>query len=168
MAINAEDIIKASYVKGNMTAETRDEAIKEMLNIEAVAGNIGDINTVFDAVLAREAEFTTKLMDDISIPHAKSAEIKRAMVVIGKSKNGIEWRPEVDYKDSQEKDRVKVVFMILVPGQQPGNEHLKILALLARCLSRKDFRESIIETEDPQTISAFLVEEIRKKQEARK
>lgn len=166
MAIQIEDIIRAEYVAPDLKAKTRDEALLELL--ETGAAGITDKDKVFKALLAREAEFTTKLMEFIAIPHAKSDAIRHAMVLIGKSDEGIDWREDGDFQSSAPEDRVKVLFMILVPGNQEGNEHLKILALLARCLSKKDFRETVMNEQDVNKISDFILEEIKKKQAARK
>lgn len=166
MAIQIEDIIRAEYVAPDLKAKTRDEALLELL--ETGAAGITDKDKVFKALLAREAEFTTKLMEFIAIPHTKSDAIRHAMVLIGKSDEGIDWREDGDFQSSAPEDRVKVLFMILVPGNQEGNEHLKILALLARCLSKKDFRETVMNEQDVNKISDFILEEIKKKQAARK
>ena len=166
MAIQIEDIIKTEYINPALKAKTRDQALMELME-KGVSG-ITDKEQVFQALVAREAEFTTKLMEYIAIPHAKSEAIDKAMVLIGKSADGIDWRPDADFETSAAEDRVKVMFMILVPGNQEGNEHLKILALLARCLSKKDFRETVMNEMDTAKISEFILEEIKKKQAARK
>ena len=166
MAIQIEDIIKAEYINTDLKATCRDEALMELL--EKGASGITDEKQVFDALIAREAEFTTKLMEYIAIPHAKSDAINKAMVLIGKSECGVDWKEDADFENSSEEERVKVMFMILVPGNQEGNEHLKILSLLARCLSKKDFRETVIDENNADAISEFILDAIKKKQAARK
>ena len=166
MAIQIEDIIRTEYIDPDLKAKTRDEALMELL--ETGMSGVTDKDQVFQALLAREAEFTTKLMEYIAIPHAKSEAIEKAMVLIGKSEAGVDWRPDADFDSSAEEDRVKVIFMILVPGNQEGNEHLKILSLLARCLSKKAFRDTVMSESEPDRISEFILEEIKKKQAARK
>ncbi len=166
MGIQIEDIIRAEYINPDLKAKTRDEALIELL--ETGASRIANKEQVLKALLDRETEFTTKLMEYVAIPHAKSDAIEQAMVLVGKSETGIDWRGDADSQTLEEGDRVKTLFMILVPGNQEGNEHLKIMALLARCLSKKAFRETVINEKEPGKISEFILEEIKKKQKTRK
>lgn len=50
---------------------------------------------------------------------------------------GVDW-------DSLDGEKVKLIFMIAVPEQYAGNEHLKILQLLSRKLMDDAFREQLL------------------------
>lgn len=165
MKTNIVDIIRPEYVKVDLQARTRDEALKELVAMEAIQGNVTDSSQVLSDLLAREDQFTTKMMEYIAIPHAKSEAVENAMVLVGKSKDGIDWRPDADFDKSDYEDRVFISFMILVPANAAGNDHLKILAMLARCLAKKDFRQYLIDEEDPAELNRYLVEAIRDRME---
>ena len=161
--MNIADLIKKEYIMTKLESKLRDEALKELLTIDGIQVKITDQEAVFNDLLAREASFTTKVMDFIAIPHAKSDGIKEAMVLIGKSADGIDWRPEANFDSSKPEERVKLIFMILVPGQNESNEHLKILAMLARCLTGEHFRENLLNEEDAAKIHKLVVDEVTAK-----
>jgi|GEM_PF-443653 PTS system, fructose subfamily, IIA component len=158
--MNIADVIKKEYIVLRLEARQRDEALKELLEIGSIQVNITDRDAVFQELLAREASFTTKVMDLIAIPHAKSDGVKEAMVLIGKSKEGISWGQGTDLDSVNPEERVELIFMILVPGQSESNEHLKILAMLARCLTNEQFRENLLCEEDAAKVHKLVVDEI--------
>jgi fructose-specific phosphotransferase system IIA component len=160
MNTNIVDIVKPEYVKMNLQGNTRDAVLKEFVGIEAIQNNITNKDLLLEDLLAREAQFTTKMMEFIAIPHAKSKAVKNAMVLVGKSKDGVDWRPDGDFTSSNYEDRVLISFMILVPADAEGNDHLKILAMLARCLAKKDFRQALIEEEDPLELNKLMVDSV--------
>jgi fructose-specific phosphotransferase system IIA component len=165
MKTNIVDIVRPEYVKIDLQARTRDEALRELIDLEAIQGNITDKNQGLKDLLAREDQFTTKMMEYIAIPHAKSEAVEKAMVLVGKSKDGIDWRPDADFENSNYEDRVFITFMILVPANAEGNDHLKILAMLARCLAKKDFRQNLIDKKDGEELNRYLVDAIKAKME---
>jgi PTS system fructose-specific IIC component len=157
------DVIKKAYVNVSMQSKNRDDALKELLQTSAAQVNIASQEVVYSDLLAREASFTTKVMAFVSIPHAKSDSVKQAMVLIGKSEDGIDWRDNANFDESNPEDRVKLVFMILVPGQSEGNDHLKILAVLARCLASSSFRENLMLEKDTDRVYDMVINEVSNK-----
>lgn len=109
-----------------------------------------DVNKYIEDVKKREAISTTGIGDGVAIPHAKSKWVKVPTVIVGKSKRGIEW-------ESLDDEKVKMVFLIAVPDGE-GNEHLKILQILAVSLMDDEFREEIEKTTDKLVIEKLLLE----------
>lgn len=161
--MNITEVIKNEYIVTSLKEKLRDQTINELLSIEGIQSYITDKEEVFHELLVREASFTTKIMDFVAIPHAKSDHVKQAMVLIGKSVEGIDWRVEPEFESSKPEERVKLIFMILVPGQNEGNEHLKILAMLARCLASEQFRENLINEIDATKLHQLVVDEVAAK-----
>lgn len=83
--------------------------------------------------LAREAQGTTGLGEEIAIPHAKTDAVTAPLVGFARSADGIDW-------GSLDGTRTRLVFLIAVPEAAAGDEHLRILALLSRKLMDADFR----------------------------
>ncbi|KLE15831.1 fructose PTS transporter subunit IIA [Clostridium sp. C8] len=109
-----------------------------------------DVNKYIEDVKKREAISTTGIGDGVAIPHAKSKWVKVPTVIVGKSKRGIEW-------ESLDDEKVKMVFLIAVPDGE-GNEHLKILQILAVSLMDDEFREEIENATDKSVIEKLLLE----------
>lgn len=109
-----------------------------------------DVNKYIEDVKKREAISTTGIGDGVAIPHAKSKWVRVPTVIVGKSKRGIEW-------ESLDDEKVNMVFLIAVPDGE-GNEHLKILQILAVSLMDDEFREEIEKTTDKLVIEKLLLE----------
>jgi fructose PTS system EIIBC or EIIC component len=77
---------------------------------------------------------------NIAIPHGKSTAVTKPSVVFGIKKDGVDWK-SLDGSDA------KLIFMIAVPKESEGNEHLKILQLLSRQLMDEDYRNQLLNAE---------------------
>lgn len=143
------EILKKDYIKLGVEADSKEDCIKQMIEVVNQAGLVNNRDNLFEAIMQRELEFTTKIMDKIAIPHAKCDEITKASVVFGRSNYGITW-------SSGDIDKVHLVFLIMVPSAQAGNDHLKILSILARCLSHDDFREKLLTAETVDEVDKII------------
>ena len=146
----------ASYFDANLGEWLCEECYKKNYN----KVNLNDYrnNTYFDKyvedVKAREAMSTTGIGDGVAIPHAKSAYVKFPTVIVGKSSKGIDW-------ESLDDEPVNLVFLIAVPEGE-GNEHLKILQVLAVSLMDDEFKDEIIAAKDKETICEMLLAKTNK------
>lgn len=130
------DYITPTSISLDLAARTRNEAIDQLVDMLVAAGAISD-RAVFAAdVLAREALSTTGMGEGIAIPHGKSSGVSRSAVAVAKSKDGVDW-------GSPDGRPATLLFLIAVPAENVGNEHLAILARLARALVRAPFRERL-------------------------
>ena len=88
-----------------------------------------------NALLAREAQSTTGVGENVAIPHAKSADFDKAMIVYAKSDEGVEW-------ESFDGKPAKHIFMICAPDGG-ADEHLKALASLSQALMDADVKAGL-------------------------
>lgn len=116
-----------------LRADGKEDAIREMAELLATTGNVTDKDALVEAALAREAQGTTGLGEEIAIPHAKTDAVTAPVVGFARSAEGIDW-------GAPDGTSAKLVFMISVPQAAAGDEHLRILALLSRKLMDADFR----------------------------
>jgi PTS system fructose-specific IIC component/PTS system nitrogen regulatory IIA component len=75
-------------------------------------------------------------VSELPSPHGKSDAVKTPRVAFGMKKEGVKWDPSGD--------KVQLVFLIAVPEEQAGNEHLQILRLLAQKLIDEQFRNALL------------------------
>ncbi|WP_050512335.1 fructose-specific PTS transporter subunit EIIC [Streptomyces rimosus] len=120
-------------VRLRLTADTKEAAIREMAELATRTGKVADVEELVRVALAREAQGTTGLGEEIAIPHAKTDAVTAPVVGFARSEEGVDW-------DSLDGTRARLVFMISVPEASAGDEHLRILALLSRKLMDADFR----------------------------
>ncbi|MFD7666600.1 fructose-specific PTS transporter subunit EIIC [Streptomyces sp. NPDC059788] len=138
-------------VKVRLAADGKEAAIREMAELAARTGKVADVEELVRVALAREAQGTTGLGEEIAIPHAKTDAVTAPVVGFARSAEGIDW-------DSLDGTRAKLVFMISVPQAAAGDEHLRILALLSRKLMDADFRERLRSAPDETAILRVLGE----------
>ncbi|MFE0375016.1 fructose-specific PTS transporter subunit EIIC [Streptomyces inhibens] len=138
-------------VKTQLAADEKEAAIREMAELAAGTGKVADVAELVRVALAREAQGTTGLGEEIAIPHAKTDAVTAPVVGFARSAEGIDW-------GSLDGTLAKLVFMIAVPEAAAGDEHLRILALLSRKLMDTDFRARLQGAEDKAAILRALGE----------
>lgn len=141
-------IMKPENMTMDLKAKDRLGAVREMIDMLYASDAISDKDEILKAVLHREEEFSTGIGFQVAIPHAKSKFVKKASIAYARSKNGVQW-PTEDGLDP------KMIFLIAVPDTV-SNEHLKLLAQIARKIIHEDVRERILNAEKPEdVIQAF-------------
>ncbi|MGC4377177.1 PTS fructose transporter subunit IIABC [Fictibacillus sp. Mic-4] len=131
------DITSLELIDIELKGETRDDVIEEMIQKLDSAGKLHSAAAFKQAILNRERESTTGIGMNIAIPHGKSNSVKQPTVAFGIKREGVDWG-SLDGTDA------KLIFMIAVPKDSEGNEHLKILQMLSRKLMDDDYREKLL------------------------
>ncbi|MFG6114857.1 fructose-specific PTS transporter subunit EIIC [Halobacillus sp. MO56] len=131
------DITTPELINIDLAGTTRDDVIDELigtLNAQDVLDSQADFK---QAILDREQESSTGLGMNIAIPHGKSSVVKKPAVVFGIKRDGVDW-------NSMDGTDAKLIFMIAVPKERQGDDHLKILQMLSRRLMDEKFREELL------------------------
>ena len=124
MSVFSADLIDLALV-----ASDKHDAIRQLADRAVAAGRGTDADQILADVIARD-ELGTPQFDGVAIPHARSAGISDATVLVARCPEGVVFDPEEPPAD--------VIFMILVPDGA-GDEHIQILAGLARRLMDEEF-----------------------------
>ena len=143
--------LTAQTVKEQLTADRKDDAIREMAELLAASGKVADAAELVRVAFAREDQGTTGLGEEIAIPHAKTDAVTAPVVGFARSAEGIEW-------GAPDGTKARLVFMIAVPEAAAGDEHLRILALLSRKLMVPEFRERLVGAADVGAVLGVLGE----------
>jgi fructose-specific phosphotransferase system IIA component len=130
-------LVTKDLIKLNLEGLTKEEIMEEMIEMLDRAGVLEDKEKYKQSLYRREEEGSTGIGFGIAIPHGKSDAVKKTSVAFGLKRSGVDW-------DSLDGETAKLIFMIAVPTQNAGDEHLKILQLLSRKLMDDDFRESLL------------------------
>jgi fructose PTS system EIIBC or EIIC component len=147
------DITNLNLINVDLDGSTRDDVIDEMIYLLKQSGSITSSGSFKEAIISREEESTTGIGMNIAIPHGKSDAVKQPSVVFGIKKDGVDWN-SLDGSDA------KLIFMIAVPKESEGNEHLKILQLLSRQLMDEEYREKLLNVQSREE-AYTLLEEIK-------
>lgn len=128
------ELITVDLVDLDLQATDRAEATAHLAGLLAKAGRVTDLDVFLADVRAREAQMPTGIEGGIGIPHARSASVTVPTLGFGRSSSGIDWGAEDGPAD--------LIFLIAAPAGG-GDDHMTILASLARRLVHKSFRESL-------------------------
>jgi fructose PTS system EIIBC or EIIC component len=131
------DITSLDLIDIDIAGETRDHVIDEMIQKLDNNSLLSSKEAFKKAILDRENESTTGIGMNVAIPHGKSNSVVKPAVAFGIKPGGVEW-------NSLDGTAAKLIFMIAVPKQSEGNEHLKILQMLSRKLMDETFREQLL------------------------
>jgi fructose PTS system EIIBC or EIIC component len=132
----------------SMQANSKQEAVEELVEVLDRAGKITDRSVFKAAILKREEQSTTGIGDGIAIPHAKTQDVKSPAIVFGRSDLG------VDY-ESLDGQPAHLFFMIAAP-EGANNTHLEALARLSGILMRDDARQRLLNAKDANEILEII------------
>lgn len=147
MNINALLDDKSIFIP--LTSTDKNTIIASMIEGLVSSGSVSSKEDYMNAVLARENTGSTGIGFSVAIPHGKSKGVSKPGLAFAKLSAPAEWQ-------SLDGEPVKVVFMIAVPEEAAGNEHLQILIALSRKLIDSDFREKLMSVEQPEQLKSLL------------
>ena len=129
------ELLRKDGVKLGVAAATQEEAIDELVDLQVACGTVSDRARYRQAVLDREAQFSTAVGEGIAIPHAKTDAVAKAGLVAITVPGGVDWKAP-DGKPSD------LIFLIAAPDTQ-ANVHLEVLAKLSALLMHADFAAAL-------------------------
>lgn len=149
-----QGIVNKRAVLGEMEVSDKEEAIRSLAKCLYEDGAISDVDDFVKDVLLRESEGQTGIGEGIAIPHGKSVCVKKNCVAVGKTKRPLEWET-IDGKP------VSVIFLFAVQKEAPAQEHLRMMASVARALAYEQLCAKFKRAENRQELME-AVEEMEK------
>ncbi|OEI73787.1 PTS mannose transporter subunit IIABC [Bacillus subtilis] len=145
------DIISPELIEPNLSGETRDDIIEEMIQKLSRRGALLSESGFKQSILNREQQGTTAIGMNIAIPHGKSEAVREPSVAFGIKRSGVDW-------NSLDGSEAKLIFMIAVPKESGGNQHLKILQMLSRKLMDDNYRKRLLSVQTTEEAYKLLEE----------
>jgi mannitol/fructose-specific phosphotransferase system IIA component (Ntr-type) len=121
----------------DLRAANRWEAIDELINhlVETHRIKPEHKEAIARAVRLRESSMSTGIGYGIGLPHASTDLLSELVIALGRSRNGVQF-------DALDGKPVNLVMLFVVPTGR-FQEHLNLLATIAKLLHRKDFRDEL-------------------------
>jgi len=141
-------------ILSSVSSDNKEDVLKELVQALADKGKIKNAEAALSALMEREALGSTGVGEQVAIPHAKIKELDDLVIMVGISKEGI------DYEASDGKP-VKLFFLLIAPEKQM-NLHLKTLARISRLVKMTNFKNRIFEGE----LGSAEIHSILKEEEA--
>ena len=148
--MNLADILSPAQIVPELKAVTRWEAIDELIENLVATGKIKPEHRdpITAVVRKRENSMSTGIGFGIGIPHASTDLIYEVIGALGRSNKGVNF-------DALDNQPVNLVMLFLVPQGQ-FQKHLHTLAEIAKLLHRKEFRKSLEESPDAESMYSVI------------
>lgn len=139
------ELLNKSTINLNSKAETRENAIDELVSLMNNHNNITNIDEYKKCVFEREQLGSTGVGEGVAIPHAKTNVVTKPGLSVIVAKDGIEY-------DSLDGMPAKLFFMIAAPNTK-DNIHLDVLSRLSVLLMDDNLRNNLM---NEQSVEDFL------------
>lgn len=143
-----DDYIDPQLVLPELAASGKKEVLREMAQALSARHPHLDADAALAVLMDREALGTTGIGDGVAIPHGKLPQLENIIVLVGRSKQGVEFEA-LDFKPC------RIFFLVLAPEQMTGI-HLRILAHISRLIKDESFRQEFFEAADGPALYRLL------------
>ncbi len=147
------DMLDRKWIKAKLQADNKNDAIKELIDLLAARGAIGDPEAALAAVLEREGVRSTGIGNGLALPHGKYSGTSKSVIAIGRCLDGLDF-------DSVDGAPVDLIVLMLSPIDLIA-QHIQALARISRFLSFDVFRRDLRKA----TTAEEIFEVVRLKEE---
>lgn len=145
------DFIVPARIRIDLEVASKKRLLQSLAGLLAEGGPGLMADTIFERLIERERLGSTGLGHGIALPHARMADIDQAIGAFVATAAG------VDY-DASDGEPVDLAFALLVP-EQATEEHLQLLAQLARLFSDPRVRQRLREAQTVDAVLAILTKD---------
>ncbi|MCJ8331602.1 MAG: PTS sugar transporter subunit IIA [Lentisphaeria bacterium] len=146
--INISKILNEGQVV-ELSGSTRQELLRELTNRVAKLKLLSNPDALYLKLNEREDESSTAMGLGIAIPHARLSTIKETFMIVGRSKEGIDY-------GAPDSGPVHLFFMMGVSKNQ--SEYLNILQRITWIVRNDDLRSKLFDTADIANVYKLLSE----------
>ncbi|MDO5629161.1 MAG: PTS sugar transporter subunit IIA [Mobilicoccus sp.] len=147
----SNSLITEDQVILGLESDDRQAATRLLGETLTTGGRVTDLEGFLADVAKREEQMATGLPGGIGIPHCRSAHVATPSLAFGRSENGIDW--------GAGDGPAHLIFLIAAPDGG-GEDHLAILAKLARKLMRAEFKDALRSAPDAATVVEIVEREV--------
>lgn len=144
------ELLSVERIRIPLEARTKDELLRELVDVCADADHIVDRDDVLRAVREREAVLSTGIGNGVAIPHGKSAAVPALRMAAGRSAEPVEF-------EALDGQPVSLFFLLVGPESAAG-PHIKALSRISRLVRRDEVRSRLIAARTPEEFLQALQE----------
>lgn len=138
--MNISDAIKY-FRKENfipaLKAELKEDVLEELINPLHRQNVIRNKNVILETLKKRETLGSTGIGFGVAIPHCRTLTVSDIQLVLGISKNGIDY-------DAIDDKKVSLFILVIAPPQEKSNLYLPLLGRIVELLRDEKVRNAII------------------------
>lgn len=138
-----------SLIALDLVAETRDEALRTLVNILHRRGILSDPEQITIDLARREEQMSTSVGHGVALPHLLTNHVRDPVLAVGRSTRGLEFASTIVRRP------VHLIFLILAPENE-RSRYLEILSGLARLLHHRKVTQALMAAQTPPEIISVL------------
>lgn len=148
MSIKLSNYLSEAGISLNIAGQSKSDILSSLVGILEQLVSLKDSAAIIKMLEERENLKTTGIGSGIAIPHCKSPDVDKVYVVIGLSKEGIDFQ-SLDNKPAH-------FFFLLVAPEKSGSEHLKASAKIVRLIRDEDVRKELLELGSAKEVIEYI------------
>lgn len=148
MSIALVDLLEENQIVLNLKAQTRDDAMAELIDVLANNRKIDNREKFLVQVRAREKTNSTYGADGVAFPHARTELAQEMALAAGRSEAGIPW--------TERGEIAHLIFLIAVPDKLI-TDYLVLIGAIARATKDQPLRTLLLHAETPQDFMATML-----------
>jgi fructose-specific PTS system IIA-like component len=137
-------------------SESKEEAIREMVDAFYVAGRTDDPDGLEEAIWSREEVYSTGLGHGFAVPHTKTDTVNASSIGVLKLRKPVGW-------GSLDRQPVEMVILLAARNSDPGGAQMQVFSRLARKLMDEEFRSELFQAKEPGVLVSFFAGELEVK-----
>ncbi|TVP86334.1 MAG: PTS sugar transporter subunit IIA [Alkalicoccus sp.] len=131
------DLILENLIHVHMEGLTKEQIIDELVDRFAEDNAINSKVDFKEAVMRREEQDSTGIGRGVAVPHGQSEAVLKTGVAFGLVSHGVDW-------NSQDGEPVHLIFMVADTEDDQGEQHLRIMQMIAKKLKDNDYRQRLL------------------------
>ena len=142
------DYLDPSHIELKLGGDNKEEVLRALVQVMADQGTIAKPGHLLDSLMEREELGSTGIGHGVAIPHCRSKELARSVVVFG--------RTEAEVNFASIDGQTARIFFLLVAPENGENQHLHLLAKIARLMRDAAIRERLLALQAPPEVLELL------------
>ncbi|PTL37635.1 PTS sugar transporter subunit IIA [Alkalicoccus saliphilus] len=131
------DLILENLIHVHMEGLTKEEIIDELVDRFAEDDAINSKVDFKEAIMRREEQDSTGIGRGVAVPHGQSEAVLKTGVAFGLVAHGVDW-------NSHDGEPVQLIFMVADTEDDQGEQHLRIMQMIAKKLKDDDYRQRLL------------------------
>lgn len=145
--MNLTSLLRPDRVNLDLASRKKPDVLKELVMMIRQGENA---EMLLQTLLKREELGSTGIGKGIAIPHGRSLLLDKLEIAVGRSTKGVEF-------DAIDRKPVHLLFLVMAPPQDPGNQYLITLGRIALVCQELTKRKQLFSA---QTADEFI-EQVR-------
>jgi mannitol/fructose-specific phosphotransferase system IIA component (Ntr-type) len=141
-------LLDPRLIEVELTGASVRAVLEPLLRRIVTAGILRSSEDALRRLEEREKVASTGIGGGVAIPHARTPEVRRTILAVGRSREGVPF-------NAIDGQPVRVVFLILGPPEASA-EHVRVLGRIARLVKQPAFLPGMAEAGSAEAVMALL------------